>query len=37
MGPGCALDSDKFFIICCNNVGGCYGSRFVGPDFSVIK
>ncbi|XP_020612275.1 serine O-acetyltransferase-like [Orbicella faveolata] len=29
VGPGCALDSDKFFIICCNNVGGCYGSS--GP------
>ena len=29
VGPGCALDSDKFFIICCNNLGGCYGSRFV--------
>lgn len=39
VGPGCALDSDKFFIICCNNLGGCYGSRFVwtGSDFSVIK
>ncbi|XP_015757720.1 PREDICTED: probable serine-O-acetyltransferase cys2 [Acropora digitifera] len=29
IGPGCALDTDKFFIICCNNLGGCYGSS--GP------
>lgn len=29
VGPGCALDTDKFFIICCNNLGGCYGSS--GP------
>lgn len=28
IGPGCALDTDKFFIICCNNLGGCYGSRY---------
>ena len=28
IGPGCALDTDKFFIICCSNLGGCYGSRY---------
>ena len=28
IGPGCALDTNKFFIICCNNLGGCYGSRY---------
>lgn len=29
IGPGCALDTDKFFIICANVVGGCYGTS--GP------
>lgn len=29
IGPGCALDTNKFFIICSNIVGGCYGSS--GP------
>ncbi len=29
IGPGCALDTDKFFVICSNIIGGCYGST--GP------
>lgn len=29
IGPGCALDTDKFFVICTNVLGGCYGST--GP------
>ncbi len=29
MGPGKALDTDKFFVICANYLGGCYGST--GP------
>lgn len=29
IGPGKALDTDRYFIICCNYVGGCYGSS--GP------
>jgi len=29
IGPGRALDSDRFFIICTNLLGGCYGSS--GP------
>jgi hypothetical protein len=29
IGPGLALDTDKFFVICTNVIGGCYGST--GP------
>lgn len=29
IGPGLALDTDRFFIICTNVLGGCYGST--GP------
>jgi len=29
IGPGKALDTDRFFVICCNYLGGCYGST--GP------
>lgn len=29
IGPGRPFDTDKFFIVCANNFGGCYGST--GP------
>lgn len=29
IGPGCALDTDHYFIICANHLGSCYGST--GP------
>ncbi|XP_074654875.1 uncharacterized protein LOC141908652 [Tubulanus polymorphus] len=29
IGPGCAVDTNKFFVICANHLGGCYGSS--GP------
>ncbi len=29
VGPGLALDTDRFFVICANYIGGCYGST--GP------
>ncbi|KAJ2048038.1 homoserine O-acetyltransferase [Coemansia sp. S16] len=29
IGPGLAIDTDKFFVICTNVIGGCYGST--GP------
>jgi homoserine O-acetyltransferase len=35
IGPGRALDTDRFFIVCPNIIGGCHGTtgpRFPGPD-----
>ncbi|MFI7483704.1 homoserine O-acetyltransferase [Kocuria sp. M1R5S2] len=29
IGPGAALDTDRYFVVCANIVGGCYGST--GP------
>ena len=29
IGPGKALDTDRFFVVCINYIGGCYGSS--GP------
>ena len=29
IGPSKAIDTDKYFIVCCNNLGGCAGSS--GP------
>ncbi|KAL5611474.1 hypothetical protein BROUX41_000924 [Berkeleyomyces rouxiae] len=29
IGPGCALDTGKYFVICTNVIGGCFGST--GP------
>lgn len=33
IGPGKALDTDKFFVICTNVLGGCFGST--GPSSKV--
>ena len=30
VGPGCHLDTNRYFVICINNLGSCYGSS--GPD-----
>ena len=47
IGPGKALDTDKFFVICANYLGGCYGStgptsmqgdgEIWGADFPAIR
>ena len=29
VGPGKAIDTDRFFVVCANSLGGCYGST--GP------
>ncbi len=29
LGPGKAIDTDRFFVVCANSLGGCYGST--GP------
>ncbi len=47
VGPGKAIDTDKYFVICSNILGGCMGStgpsstnpktgRPYGPDFPVV-
>jgi homoserine O-acetyltransferase len=47
IGPGKAIDTDKFFVVCPNNLGGCKGStgptslnpdtgKYYGPDFPII-
>ena len=47
IGPGRALDTDRFFVICANYLGGCYGStgptslkadgEIWGADFPAIR
>lgn len=29
IGPGKPIDTNRFFVVCCNNIGGCHGST--GP------
>ncbi len=47
IGPNKAIDTNKFFVVCPNNIGGCHGSlgpssvnietgEYFGPDFPVI-
>lgn len=47
IGPGKAIDTNLFFVVCLNNLGGCDGStgpasinpetnNYYGPDFPVI-
>ncbi len=47
IGPGKPIDSDRFFIVCSNNLGGCKGStgpssvdpetnKPYGPDFPIV-
>ena len=47
IGPGCAMDTDKFFVVCANMIGSAYGSTGpgslnpangepYGPDFPDI-
>lgn len=47
VGPGKPIDTDKFFVVCSNNLGGCYGStgpsssnpktgKLYGPDFPIV-
>lgn len=35
IGPGAPLDTDKYFVICTNVLGGCYGST--GPSSLISK
>ncbi len=47
IGPGKAIDTNKFFVVCLNNLGGCAGStgptsinpetnKHFGPDFPIV-
>ena len=47
IGPGKAIDTDKFYVVCPNNIGGCHGStgptsinqetgEIYGPNFPMI-
>jgi len=47
IGPGKAVDTNKFFVVCSNNLGGCRGSsgpttinpetgKVYGPDFPIV-
>ena len=47
IGPGKAIDTNLFFVVCLNNLGGCHGStgptsinpstqKPYGPDFPII-
>lgn len=47
IGPGKAIDTDEFYVVCLNNLGGCKGStgpvsinpetgKMYGPDFPIV-
>ena len=47
IGPGKPIDTDVFFVVCVNNLGGCKGStgpntinpetgKYWGPDFPIV-
>ncbi|HEC11739.1 MAG TPA: homoserine O-acetyltransferase [Acidiferrobacteraceae bacterium] len=47
VGPGKTIDTNHFFVVCCNNLGGCFGStgpstahpstgKPYGPDFPIV-
>ena len=47
VGPGKTIDTRRFFVVCCNNLGGCFGStgpasinpatgKPYGPDFPIV-
>jgi len=48
IGPGKAIDTNKFYVVCPNNIGGCHGStgpnhinpetgKYWGPDFPPLR
>lgn len=39
IGPGKPIDTERFFVVCCNNIGGCGGStgpRSINPDTGEV-
>ncbi len=47
VGPDKVIDTNKFYVVCCNNLGGCFGStgpsstdpetgKPYGPDFPIV-
>ena len=48
VGPNKAIDTNKYFVVCCNNLGGCSGSsgpssinpktgKIYGKDFPIVS
>lgn len=47
VGPGKTVDTNRFYVVCCNNLGGCFGTtgpstinpetqKPYGPDFPIV-
>ena len=36
VGPEKAIDTNKYFVVCCNNLGGCSGSSGFSPCISLF-